>query len=146
MQRRRIERLNEQLKRELTAILRGEVRDPRVGDVTITGVNAATDLSVARIHVQTLSDEPASREETLVGLRAASAYIRGELGRRLHIRRAPELIWQWDETLAHARRIEDLLAQVRPPAVADDTEDVEDDVEDDVADDVEEADGGRRGE
>jgi ribosome-binding factor A len=115
MTNRRIERLNEQLKRELTDVLLSDVRDPRVGRVTITEVRATPDLYHARVFVTSLGDED-ERAQALEGLRAASAYIRGELGRRLHVRRIPELAFEWDETLEHARRIENLLREVRPAA------------------------------
>lgn len=123
MANRRIERLNEQLKRELTDVLLNEVRDPRVGRVTITEVRATPDLYHARVFVTSLGDEN-ERAQALEGLGAASAYIRGELGRRLHVRRIPELAFEWDETLEHARRIESLLREVRPaaPAPGDPTE------------------------
>lgn len=113
MANRRIERLNEQLKRELTDVLLNEVRDPRVGRLTITEVRATPDLYHARVFVTSLGDEE-ERAQALEGLSAASAYIRGELGRRLHVRRIPELAFEWDETLEHARRIESLLREVRP--------------------------------
>lgn len=110
----RASRLNEQLRREITDIVRTQLRDPRIGAVTITDVRVTADLDFARIFFTTL--EPDAAGSSLEGLRAAAAYIRGELGRRLHIRHVPELRFQPDETLEHARRIESLLAQVRPPA------------------------------
>jgi ribosome-binding factor A len=110
---RRLERLNEQLKREITDLLRTEVRDPRVGVVTLTDVAASRDLSYARIHVTAL-DAADRKEEVLEGLRAASAFLRGELGRRLHVRRVPELDFRWDDTLDYAKRIEQLLRENLP--------------------------------
>lgn len=114
MHRRRIERLNEQIKRELMDLLRHDLGDPRVANVTLTAVETTQDLFHARIYVTTLGGEE-DRNAALAGLRAASPLLRGELGRRLHIRRVPELDFTWDETLEQARRIESLLAQVRPP-------------------------------
>lgn len=112
MSSRRAERLNEQLKRELTEVVHTGVRDPRVGRVTITDVRTAPDLHYARVFVTgTGSDD--DRRESLDGLRAAAGWIRGELGRRLHLRRVPELSFEWDATLEHARRIEQLLDEVR---------------------------------
>lgn len=115
----RVSRLNEQLRREISEIVRLELRDPRIGAVTITEVRVTTDLDFARVFVTTL-DEPGRTAETLEGLRAAAGHIRGELGRRLRIRHVPELRFQLDEALEHARRIEQLLAQVhaaeQPPA------------------------------
>lgn len=109
---RRIQRLNEQLKREITELLRTDVRDPRVGSATITAVEASKDLSYARIHVTALGGAE-RRDEILDGLNAASSYIRGELGRRLRVRRVPDLDFRWDTTLEHARRIERLIGEVR---------------------------------
>ena len=102
------------------------MRDPRVGTVTITGVATAPDLSVARVYVHALDEDAAAREELLDGLRAAGSFVRRELGQRLQIRRAPELIWSWDESFQHARRIEDLLSSVRPADRDDDEGDVAD--------------------
>ena len=119
MSRRRIERLNEQLKREVVDILRREVRDPRVGTVTVTDVETAPDLSSARIYVYAM-DATDGREELMEGLRAAAPFVRRELGQRLHIRRAPELLWAWDESFEQAQRIERLLAEVRPSEPDDD--------------------------
>lgn len=109
----RIKRINEQLKREISEILLGEVKDPRVGPVTVTGVSAAPDLTLARVFVQPLGTDE-ERRETMAGLRAAGAFIRAEIGRRLTLRRAPELRFEVDETLEHAQRIERLLAEVVP--------------------------------
>lgn len=117
----RIKRLNEQLKREIAEIVLGEVKDPRVGPVTVTAVSAAPDLTLARVFVHPLgSDE--ERRETLAGLRAAAPFIRAELGRRLTLRRAPEVRFEIDESIEHARRIERLLAEVAPDDPPEDAE------------------------
>jgi ribosome-binding factor A len=112
MARRRLERLNEQLRRELTEILRREVKDPRVGLVTVTGVRAAPDLSFARVLVEIPSGVDES--ETLTGLDAATSFVRHVLGQRLRIRRVPELRFEPDHTLDHARHIESLLEEALP--------------------------------
>ena len=111
---RRTARLNEQLKRELSELIRTEVRDPRVGLVTITGVDTTRDLSVARVHVRSLGSEP-ERQSTLEGLSAAAPFLRTALGRMLRIRKVPELRFQEDRSLEHARRIEEVLAEVIVP-------------------------------
>jgi ribosome-binding factor A len=111
---RRTARLNEQLKRELSGLIRDQVRDPRVGVVTITGVVTTKDLGVARVHVRTVGAD-AEREDTLAGLEAAAPFLRMALGRVLRIRRVPELRFQEDLSLEHARRIEEVLAEVIPP-------------------------------
>lgn len=110
---RRVERVNEQLKRELTEVVHTELRDPRVGRVTITDVRTAPDLHYARVFITGTGSE-GERRESLEGLRAAAGWMRGELGRRLRIRRVPELSFEWDATLDQAKRIEQLLHEVRP--------------------------------
>lgn len=110
---RRIARLNEQLKRELSAIIQNDVKDPRIGPVTITAVDATADLDQARVYF-TSPLPPEERAELLAGLEAAATFVRGELGRRLRVRRIPALHFVWDDTLEHAMHIERLLASVRP--------------------------------
>lgn len=112
---RRIERLNQQLRRELMQLLQLEIRDPRVSGVTVTHVETTTDLYHARVLITTLATEE-ERATIMEGLAAAHPFLRGEISRRLRIRKAPELHFEWDRTLDHARRIDELLAQVRPPA------------------------------
>jgi ribosome-binding factor A len=106
----RLERVNEQLKRELSRIVVGEVSDPRVGAVTVTRVSAAPDLTFARVFVQLMGDEP-DRAETMEGLRAAIPYIRTLLADRMDMRRVPELRFERDRSLEHAMRIEELLSE-----------------------------------
>lgn len=109
---RRIERLNEQIKREITEILRYEVKDPRIGAVTVMDVRTTPDLSLARVYV-TLMGGDEERAQMLEGLRAAAPFIRTELGSRLRIRRVPELRFELDRSLEHAQRIEELLREIR---------------------------------
>lgn len=115
MSRKRVARLNEQLKRELTQIIQFELRDPRVGSVTITDVAVTPDLYHARVFFS-LTGDAEEKRRAHEGLRAAAGFLRTELGRRLHIRRAPELHFELDATLEHALRIEQLLRQVRDAA------------------------------
>lgn len=110
---RRTARLNEQLRRELSELIQREVRDPRIGHVTITGVDVARDLGSAKIYVRT----PGTREHrdaTLEGLEAAAPFLRTTLGRRLRVRRVPELRFRPDRSFEHAQRIERVLSEVIP--------------------------------
>ncbi|HEX7050243.1 MAG TPA: 30S ribosome-binding factor RbfA [Longimicrobiales bacterium] len=113
MARRRMARLNEQLRREIAEILHREVKDPRVEGVVVTGAEAAPDLTTARVYV-TLPGGATGGTEALDGLRAAAPFIRGELGRRLRVRRVPELRFLADRSLEHAMRIERLLDEALP--------------------------------
>ncbi len=110
---RRVQRLNEQIRRELSDILRNEVRDPRVGVMTVTGVETTPDLDYARVYLNVVGDE-AEKQEALEGLRSAASFARTELGKRLRVRRVPELHFELDRTLDYAMRIERLLGEVLP--------------------------------
>jgi len=117
----RIARLNEQLKRELSELIRTQVRDPRVGLVTVTGVRAASDLTTARVYVRVLGDDT-ERAASLEGLGAAAPFLRRTLGQALHVRRIPELRFHEDRSLEHGMRIEQILSEVIPEAEPDDPE------------------------
>ncbi len=105
---RRLARLNEQFRREITAILRRAVRDPRVQDVVVNSVEVTSDLWLARVYMRLGGEDP-ERREALQGLEAAANFVRRELAAVLHIRRIPELRFLEDETLAKANRIEEIL-------------------------------------
>ena len=110
---RRLARVNSQLQREITRILRSQVRDPRVGMPVVTEVRVTSDLSFARVFVR-LADGGRDRDQTMKGLAASAAFIRGLLGAELHIRRVPELRFVEDTSLEHAARIEQILKDVLP--------------------------------
>ncbi len=113
MSKRRLARLNEQLKRELAMLIRTDVRDPRVGVVTVTAVDVTNDLSLARVFVRAMGNE-SEIVEALEGLNAAAPFLRAALGKELTIRRIPELRFQRDKSLEHAMRIEEILSDVLP--------------------------------
>jgi ribosome-binding factor A len=114
---RRTERINEQLRQEISLLIRDEVRDPRVGLATITEVECSPELDHARVYITALGEE-SEKEEVLAGLRSAAAFMRGQLGKRLHMRRIPELHFEIDKKLENALRIESLLrealSEIRP--------------------------------
>lgn len=118
---RRVDRVNQLLLEELARLLRREVKDPRVARVTVTGVETTPDLRHATVYVRTLGDETPV-EEAIEGLRSAEGYLRGTLGRELHMRRIPEFTFEADRTLERARRIEHLLDQVMPEGDDDEEE------------------------
>lgn len=116
MSTRRIARLNEHLKREISEILRTEVRDPRVGSPMVTDVRVTSDLWVARVFVRSDPARPTGSEEDLVaGLEAAAPFVRRSLSRGFEARRVPELRFEMDRTLESAARIERTLREVLPP-------------------------------
>jgi ribosome-binding factor A len=110
---RRTDRLNEQLRQEITLLVRDEVRDPRVGLATITAVQTSPELDHAKVYFTTLGEDD-ERQEVLAGLRSAAPFLRRELGKRMHIRRVPELHFEIDRVLEEAQRIERLLSEALP--------------------------------
>lgn len=94
------------------AILRGEVRDPRVGFVTVTGVEVSRDLSHATVRVSVMG-EAAEKEGALEGLRHAAGFFRSLLARTLRTRTVPELHFEPDRGLEHAARINAILSDLR---------------------------------
>lgn len=105
---RRTDRLNEQLRQEIILLLRDEVRDPRVALATITAVQTSPELDHAKIYFTALGDDD-ERTEVQAGLRSAAPFVRRELGKRLHIRRIPELHFEVDRVHEEAQKIERLL-------------------------------------
>ncbi|MGC9518671.1 MAG: 30S ribosome-binding factor RbfA [Desulfuromonadaceae bacterium] len=112
----RSSRVGEQIQKEIADLLLRGVRDPRVGFVTITAVDVTSDLQHARVYYTTLSsDEDAEqqREDTRKGLESATKYLRTELGKRIKLRRVPELSFRYDESTEYGNRIEDLLRKIK---------------------------------
>jgi ribosome-binding factor A len=110
---RRTDRLNEQLRQEIILLLRDEVRDPRVALATITAVQTSPELDHAKVYFTALGDDD-ERREVQAGLRSAAPFVRRELGKRLHIRRIPELHFEVDRVHEEAQRIERLLHEALP--------------------------------
>ncbi|MCU0803663.1 MAG: 30S ribosome-binding factor RbfA [Burkholderiales bacterium] len=101
-------RVADQIQRELSDIIRLELRDPRVHLVTITGVNVTPDLMHAKVFVTTLGAE-SERDETLTGLRRAAGYMRSLLGKRLHTHSTPELHFEYDPSIERGVRLTHLI-------------------------------------
>lgn len=108
----RIERINQLIRREISELLRREVKDPRLGNfIAVTDVETSHDLRTARIYVSHLGSE-AEKEETLAAITAASGFFRKELAKTMRIRRVPELSFHWDNSIERGAHIEELLDKV----------------------------------
>jgi ribosome-binding factor A len=141
---RRIERLNEQLRREISEVVRWNVKDPRVGPAAISRVETSADLSHARVWVVIIGDNVDERD-TLAGLRGAAAFIRAQLSQRIEIRKIPALEFRVDRSMAHAVHIEKLLGGIQPAPADyepgwDTPPEDEDEAFDDEDDDIDEGD------
>ena len=108
----RPERVADLIRTELAQLLEREVKDPRIGFVTITGVRVSPDMGTARVGITVLGDQE-KQAESLKGLAAAAGFLRSELAHRLQLRRTPALRFEIDEMVESERRIEELLAQLR---------------------------------
>jgi len=105
-------RLGEALREEIEALVEGELGDPRIGLVSVTGVQLAEDGRSAQVLVDVEGDDEEA-ERSMEGLDAAKAYIRHELADRLRLRRAPELIFRLDRSEQEKARVEELLSRAR---------------------------------
>ena len=105
----RPDRVGDQIRQELSELLsRGAVHDPGIGFITLTRVKVSPDLQIARVYYTTLGDE-AARKETAKALDRATGFFRRHLGERVRLRRVPELQFQFDESVAHQDRVEQIL-------------------------------------
>ena len=109
----RIGRINDEIRRELSDILRS-VKDPRVSQsmLTITHVDTTSDLRYARIYLTAM--DRTGEKDLMRGLKSASGFLRRELGNRLNLRYTPELQFFADDSIAHGAHILDMLNHVKP--------------------------------
>jgi len=112
----RVERIAEEIRNEVSLMLAGELKDPRLaGAVTITEVRLTPDLRTVRVYVSLSDEDEAERASTLAGLQAAKGYVRHELVERLQLRRAPEVLFILDQSEEIGDRIDQLLRNVKSP-------------------------------
>jgi ribosome-binding factor A len=103
-------RVDEAIRQVIGEAIAGELKDPRVGFVTVTDVRTSADLSHARVYVSVLGDDQ-QREATLDGLQSAHGYLQGRVASELHLKRTPALTFAYDETTDRALRIDALIDQ-----------------------------------
>lgn len=107
----RSQRVVEQIHRELAEMIRLEVKDPRVGFITISGVEITPDYAHAKVFFTSMTGE-AEVPEILQGLRRASGFLRRELGRRMRIHTIPELHFHYDRSVEEGARLSRLIDDV----------------------------------
>jgi ribosome-binding factor A len=121
----RMRRVDEAVREVLGDVLQhGELKDPRIGFATITGVRTSTDLSHATVLVSVLQigDQEHGAEDTLAGLRSAVGYLQRRVGQELGLKHTPVLKFELDTTIDRAMRIQEILDDPPPPAVPDEEE------------------------
>src|SRR5258705_11344146 len=111
----RIERINETIKEVLSEIVLNDIKDPRVGLVTIVSVRTARDLATARIHFSVMGDQE-QRDVSMKILKGASGFMRYAIANAIDVQHAPELRWVYDDSLDRAFRINEVLRETGTPS------------------------------
>jgi ribosome-binding factor A len=125
----RASRIGDQIRAELAELLAREVHDPGIGFLTITHVKMSPDLQQARAYYTIIGDDKARRDSARA-LQRATPFLRRHLGRRLRLKRVPELTFFFDESIEKNDRIERILQELhtaRPDQPGSSTENIEDD-------------------
>jgi ribosome-binding factor A len=107
----RANRVGEQMKKELSDIIGRKIKDPRIGFVTVTDVQLTGDLQQAKVYISVLGDEK-QKKDTLKALAKAKGFIRSEIGQRIRLRKTPDLLFEFDESIDYGNRIETLLKEI----------------------------------
>ena len=116
----RTQRVGDQIQRELATVLQLEMKDPRLGMVTVSGVDVSRDMAFATVHVTFLGIDGEKAINQAVGvLTEAAGFLRTELSRRMRMRFTPQLRFRYDESLVRGRRLSSLIDE----AIADDAGD-----------------------
>ena len=105
-------RVNESVRQVLSEAV-GELKDPRIGFVTVTGVETSPDLRHARVYVSVFGSEE-SRQDTLAGLEAAHGVLQSRLARELRMKRTPQLAFEYDPTVERGVRMTQLIDELAP--------------------------------
>ncbi len=111
MAKERINKINEEIRRELSAIIR-DLKDSRIPMMTsIVAVRVTNDLSYAKVYVSVMGDEEVQKK-ALAGLRSAAGFVRREVGRRLTLRHTPEVLFELDHSIEHGAHINQMLNDI----------------------------------
>jgi ribosome-binding factor A len=115
----RVQRVREAIKQEASDIIQ-QMKDPRIGFVTVTDAEVSRDLRHVKIFISVLGDEETKRT-SLEGLERATGYIRSEIGQRIRLRHTPEIIFRWDESIERGARISQLLQDLKEEDIDEET-------------------------
>lgn len=116
-------RVADQISRDLSEIIARELKDPRVGMITINEVQVTPDYAHAKVYFTTLNTAPDALAATIAGLNAASGFIRGQLGKRLTIHTLPALHFLYDDSVARGASLSKLIEQANATRALDDDSD-----------------------
>jgi len=111
MNKQRVQRMAEFLKKEISDILLKEVKDPRIGFVSLTDIEVSGDLKYAKVYVSVYGEEK-EKEKTMKGLKKATGYIRKLLGERITVYHTPEILFKYDNSIEHGVHISEIIKKV----------------------------------
>jgi len=113
MEFKRVDRVSGLLRKEIAEVLAKEVKDPRVGMVTVTGVDVSPDLRSARVYFSVMGSEKEIRDST-IGLERATKFIQRRLGKRIRLRYTPIIDFRFDKSLEYGSHIDSILQEISP--------------------------------
>lgn len=116
------QRVADQIQKDLSELITFELKDPRVGMITLAEVQLTPDYAHAKIFFTSLKDDPESIKNTLAGLNAAAGYLRNQLGKRLHIHTLPQLHFVHDTSTMRGMAMSALIDQANATRAKDDGE------------------------
>ncbi|PKM79885.1 MAG: ribosome-binding factor A [Firmicutes bacterium HGW-Firmicutes-14] len=108
----RANRVAEEIKKEITQMLRDEMKDPRLGFITVTGVEVTPDIRYAKVFVSIFGNDE-NKAQSLQALESAKGFVRSELGKRMRLRYTPEISFKFDSSIEYGARIMKLLKEVK---------------------------------
>lgn len=109
----RLERINEEYKKEISQILNYDLKNPNVtGLISVTKVKVTNDLKFAKVYVSILNSK--NMKNTLDGLKKSAGFIRSELAKRVNLRNTPQIIFEVDDSLEYGARIDNILKEIMP--------------------------------
>ncbi|WP_400163020.1 30S ribosome-binding factor RbfA [Brevibacillus sp. TJ4] len=111
MNKTRMSRVGEEIKKELSVLLQRGLKDPRIGFVTVTDVEVTSDLQLAKVYVSIFGSEE-ERSASLAGLQKAKGYLRTEIGKRVKLRHIPDFVFKLDESITYGSKIENILREI----------------------------------
>lgn len=107
-------RINEEVRKEISVIIRDEIKDPRMtAMVSITSVKVSKDLKYAKVFVSIFGKNEEEKNETFAALKSASGYVRREVGQRMNLRNTPQILFELDDSISYSMRIEELIEKVK---------------------------------
>ena len=107
-------RINEEVRREVSVIIRDEIKDPRMtAMVSITSVKVSKDLKYAKVFVSIFGKNEEEKQETFAALKSASGYVRREVGQRMNLRNTPQIIFELDDSISYSMKVEELIEKTK---------------------------------